>query len=138
MYTTSGLRNQKAKNEDDETEEPQMDVENEDIEEKNNCMDYIIAGPICSKKLPKYVLLQDPMPREPKLMRKRAKPAVLRYHKESKDQQYENWMFKELMLYTPFRKADLDDYDTKTAEIYKEKQDWIKSVKEKVMRKKLG
>ena len=73
------------------------------------------------------------MPREPKLMRKRAKPAVLRYHKGSKDQQYENWMLKELMLYTPFRKADLDDYETKTAEKYKQKQDWIKSVKDKVM-----
>ena len=36
-----------------------------------------------------------------------------------KDNNYEKWMLNELMLYTPFREADLDNYENNTAEIYK-------------------
>jgi hypothetical protein len=42
-------------------------------------------------------------------------------------------MLKELMLYTQYREADLDDYENNTAEIYKQKESWIRSVKSKVM-----
>ena len=135
MYTTSGLRHKRLENESEEEEYSDNEIENqtEDEEIMRNPMDHIIAGNVCGSKLPKYILLKDPMPREPKLMRKRTKPAVLRYHKGSKDQQYESWMLKELMLYTPFRREDLDRYEESTAETYKEKQDWIKGVKTKVM-----
>ena len=37
------------------------------------------------------------------------------------------------MLYTHFREADLDNYENNTAEIYKQKESWIRSVKSKVM-----
>ena len=66
-------------------------------------------------------------------MRKRKLPAVIRYHKSNKDKQYENWMLKELMLYTPYREEDLDNYEKNTAEVYMQKESWIKSVKAKVM-----
>ena len=37
------------------------------------------------------------------------------------------------MLFTHYRESDLDDYEKNTAEIYKEKESWIRSVKSKVM-----
>ena len=37
------------------------------------------------------------------------------------------------MLYTPYREKDLDEYENNTAEIYKQKENWIRSVKSKVM-----
>ena len=83
--------------------------------------------------LPNLIEISDPYPGEPKWMRKRKGPAVLRYHKVSRDNQYERWMLKELMLYTPYREADLDDYENNTAEVYQQKESWIRSVKAKVM-----
>ena len=83
--------------------------------------------------LPKLIEISDPYPGEPKWMRKRKGPAVIRYHKVNRDNQYERWMLKELMLYTHFREADLDNYENNTAEIYKQKESWIRSVKSKVM-----
>ena len=66
-------------------------------------------------------------------MRKRKSPAVIRYHKGHKDKDYEGWMLKELMLYTHYRECDLDEYENNMAEMYKEKENWIRSVKSKVM-----
>ena len=60
-------------------------------------------------------------------------PAVIIYYKVKKDTQYERWMLKELMLYTPYREEDLDKYENNTAEVYKQKESWIQSVKTKVM-----
>ena len=77
--------------------------------------------------------IKDPSPGEPKWMRKRNTPAVLRYHKVNKDNHYERWMLKELMLYTPYRPQDLDDYEGRTGEIYLEKINWVQQVKKKVM-----
>ena len=57
----------------------------------------------------------------PKWMRKRKRPAVIQYHKENRDNQYEKWMLKEIMLYTHFREADLDDYENNTAEVNRKK-----------------
>ena len=42
-------------------------------------------------------------------------------------------MLKELMLYTPYREQDLDEYENNTAEVYRQKESWIRSVKSKVM-----
>ena len=66
-------------------------------------------------------------------MRKRTGPAVIRYHKVNRDNQYERWMLNELMLYTHYREVDLDEYENNTAEIYQQKESWIRSVKSKVM-----
>ena len=83
--------------------------------------------------LPNLIEISDPYPGESKWMRKRKGPAVIRYHKVKKDNQFERWMLKELMLYTSYREADLDEYENNTAEIYKQKESWIRSVKSKVM-----
>ena len=66
-------------------------------------------------------------------MKKRRLPAVLRYHKSNKDNQFEVWMLKELMLYTHFREDDLEDYENNTAINYEKKEKWIRSVKSVVM-----
>ena len=95
--------------------------------------DIIITGRVERFELPEVIELQNPSPGELKYMRKRRKPAVLRYHKSSKDSQFENWMLKELMLYTPFRSDDIPSFESRTAEIYRDKIDWIKAVKSKVM-----
>ena len=96
-------------------------------------LDYMITGTNDQVKLPMIITIQEPSLGEPKLMRKRKTPAVLRYHKANKDNQYERWMLKELMLYTPFRAKDIESYEARTAEIYDEKQNWIQIVKNKVM-----
>ena len=84
-------------------------------------------------KLPEVIEINNPYPGEPKWMRKRKGPAVIRYHKGNKDKDYEGWMLKELMLYTPYREHDLDEYENNTAKVYQEKESWIRSVKSKVM-----
>jgi hypothetical protein len=82
--------------------------------------------------LPKLIEISDPYPSEPKWMRKHNGPAVIRYHKVNQDNQYERWMLKELMLYTPSREFDLDEYENNTAEVYTQKEIWIRNVKAKV------
>ena len=42
-------------------------------------------------------------------------------------------MLKELMLFIHYREKDLDEYENNTAEVYKQKESWIRSVKSKVM-----
>ena len=129
MYTTAGL---KLKKENSEFEDTNDEIDsNEDISETK--LDYAVVGTSEQIKLPTIIAIQNPSPSEPKWMRKRRTPAVLRYHKASKDNQYERWMLKELMLYTPFRFKDFEDYENRTAEIYEEKRNWIKSVKSTVM-----
>ena len=145
MFTTSGLKVNKKLHDRDENEQNDHDLDNdekaeelEDIENSNQSWNkkkfhYIITETDDTAPLPKLIEISDPYPGEPRWMRKRKGPAVIRYHKVSKDNQYESWMLKELMLYTPYREVDLDDYENKTAEIYKEKESWIRSVKSKVM-----
>ena len=67
-------------------------------------------------------------------MRKRRKPAVLRYHKANKSKDYERWMLRELMLFTPFRSKDLDEYESNTVLAYEQRKMWIKVVKSIVMK----
>ena len=42
-------------------------------------------------------------------------------------------MLKELMLYTHYRKTYLESYESKTAEINGHRQQWIQTVKSKVI-----
>ena len=42
-------------------------------------------------------------------------------------------MLQESLLYSPFWSKDIPSFESKTAEIYKDKVDWIKAVKSKVM-----
>ena len=96
-------------------------------------LDYIISLTKDKILLPKFIKLQNTAFRESKWIRKRTLPAVLRYHKGNKDKDYERWMLKELMLYTSYRAEDLHEYETRTAELYMEKETLITFVKSQVM-----
>ena len=106
MLTTSGLRLGKKDRNNEEDEDSEVDAD--DIDEFEHCIhdnrqkwDFIMTETDDTVPLPKLIEIKDPYPGEPKWMRKRKGPAVIRYHKSNKDKEYENWMLKELMLYTP-------------------------------------
>ena len=83
MYTTSGIKVKKDDDENKEESEPE-DAEIVNTDENNNnkvLVEYVISGLHTHQRLPKYIELQNAMPHEQKLMRKRKKGAVLRYHK---------------------------------------------------------
>ena len=138
MFTTSGVKiNKKEMKQAEEMDIEEMEVEpnlDEDIDlSDKKKVHSIITETNEWVPLPNFIEISDPYPGEPKIMRKRKGPAVLRYHKGNKENRYEEWMLKELMLYTPYRETDLDDYENNTAEMYRKKESWIKSVKSKVM-----
>ena len=136
MFTTSGLKLSKKKTEiEDEDSELDddlacnLDIHNPEYDTNKQKFHFIMTETDEMIPLPQMIEISNPYPGEPKYMRKRKGPAVLRYHKNSKDNQYEKWMLTELMLYTPFREADLDEYENNTAEVYKQKENWIRIVK---------
>ena len=53
--------------------------------------------------LPDFVRLRDVMPGEPPFMRKRKKPAVLRFHRENVQKNPKKYLFSECLKYIPFR-----------------------------------
>ena len=53
--------------------------------------------------LPAYIKIENPYPGEPPFMRKRNKPAVVRFHKPKRDVDPAKYFFAEALLYTPFR-----------------------------------
>ena len=138
MFTTSGVKiNKKEMKQAEEIDIEEMELEpnlGEDIDLSDKKKFHsIITETNEWVPLPDLIEISEPYPGEPKIMRKRKGPAVLRYHKGNKENRYEEWMLKELMLYTPYRETDLDDYENNTAEMYRKKESWIKSVKSKVM-----
>ena len=68
-------------------------------------------------------------------MRKRLKPAVVRFHKYKQDVDPAKYFFAEALLYTPFRsEKELEDRVAKAAlDGYAELEKWIKAVKCQVM-----
>ena len=136
MFTTSGLRKNKKEGileEEDDPEEEKVHSKDDIDESDKQRFHYIMTESDEKVPLPDLIEISDLYPGEPKWMRKRKGPAVIRYHQVKKDNDYERWMLKELMLYTPFREADLDDYEKNTAEMYRQKESWIRIVKGKVM-----
>ena len=145
ILTTSGLKtNKKVKSSlhDEEDTENYSDIDEQDIDESTeqyskhgskNTFHYIITETDDMVEIPKLIEISDPYPGDSKYMRRLKGPAAIRYHKSNRDNDYERWMLKELMLYTHYREEDLDEYENNTAEIYKQKESWIRSVKSKVM-----
>ena len=132
MYTTSGITTKSDKADEDMEDEKDFDDVNENLLPVL-MTEFIITDTNDRIKLPKIINIRDPLPREKRIMKKRRLPAVLRYHKSNKDNQFEVWMLKELMLYTHFREDDLEDYENNTAVNYEKKEKWIRSVKSVVM-----
>ena len=75
------------------------------------------------KKLPKYIELENPLPREPKFLRKRKHPKALRYYKVKEDSNPSRFFLQELMFYTSFDEETYDKWhdDEKCVEAYMEK-----------------
>ena len=56
--------------------------------------------------LPDYIKIEKPYPGEPPYMRKRSKPAVLRFHKINQERNPADYFFAEALLYTPFKSEE--------------------------------
>ena len=124
---------EECENEDDGEIEDIEDLVTPNYDDKRRNFHFIMVEGDERIELPEVIEINNPYPGEPKYMRKRKGPAVIRYHKGNRDKDYESWMLKELMLFTHYREKDLDDYENNTAEIYKKKESWIRNVKSKVM-----
>ena len=125
------------------TDESETDDENEECDETDQ-MDEAIEGnfhyvmtasrgkPVL---LPPYIKIDNPFPGEPPLMRKRVKPAVVRFHKPKQDVDPAKYFFAEALLYTPFRsEKELEERVANAAEDgYVELEKWINAVKCQVM-----
>ena len=87
------------------------------------------------RKLPKYIELENPLPREPKFLRKRKHPKALRYFKVKQENSPYRFFLQELMFYTNFDESTYDAWhnDDICLEAYLEKQNEIRAVKKQVM-----
>ena len=79
VYTTSSKKSKEMEVKDFD-DEPEEDIEEDDIE--NDMLSIIISDDYPKIMLPSMIQIQDPVPGESRLMRKRRAPAVLRYHKK--------------------------------------------------------
>ena len=84
-------------------------------------------------KLPEFIILNDPYPGEPRMMRKRKVPAVLRFNKPNPGNNPQKYMLSELMLYRPTdSEIDIEKVESLYNEEYNNKQK-VKIVKSQVM-----
>ena len=87
------------------------------------------------KKLPRYIELDNPLPREPKFLRKRKHPKALRYYKVKEESDPSRFFLQELMFYKSFDEETYSEWhdDGKCAEAFIGKTDEIKAVKNQIM-----
>ena len=113
-------------------EDPEIAAESQNIRKNKSDknMNKIIKT---DEPLPDFIKLLNPQPGELVHMRKRMKPAVLRFHKIKKDQECERWCLSELLLYTSYRDKEREIYENNSIEIYTKKKDEIKKCKAIVM-----
>ena len=87
------------------------------------------------KKLPSTLVLADPLPGEPNLLRKRKFPRAIRFFKKRFQINPHKFYLAELMLYHPFRdEAELHPDDAEKCEqLYLKNKDKINNVKAQLM-----
>ena len=85
--------------------------------------------------LPKYVLIENPCPGEPKMLKKRKHPKALRTFKVRQDMNPVRYFLQELMLYTCFDETINNDWhnDEKCIQAYLDKEREIHAVKKQLM-----
>ena len=85
--------------------------------------------------LPDYIAIENPFPGEPHFMKKRSKPAVLRFHKTKKNVDPASYFFAEALLYTSFRTEEELEIKVNNAaqDNYEQLGNEIHKVKSKVM-----
>ena len=75
-----------------------------------------------AKKLPEYIELENLYPGEPRFMKKRSFPAVLRFNKTNRDNNPKKYMLSELMLYKPVtEEIDMDSVEQLYDEMWNDK-----------------
>ena len=80
-----------------------------------------------SRLLPEMFELNNPYPGEPRFMRLRRHPAVLRIHKYKQDKDPEAYWLSEAMLYLPYE--DEDDLQAQISDARKSEESWASFVK---------
>ncbi len=92
------------------------------------------------KDIPDTMELQNPYGGEPKLMKKRKIPAVLRFHKFNKENSPIKFFLQELILFVPFglpQNSDMENIlkepDDKITILYEKYQEHIKEVKSQIL-----
>ena len=150
MYSSSNKDNKKkeiAKNkaqqsetaciEDPMPEEDESETEQSDNESRFN---FVMMNKRTYKKLgkvplPQIIKLDNPNPGEPRFMKKRTKPAVLRFHKIKDTADPNDFFFAEALLYTAFRsEEELENRVTEAAtDNYNQLKSDIQEVKIQVM-----
>ena len=115
MYRTS--RGSKSNDKDEEAKHNEVD-DNIDNNEDDHDLDgeakfhYIMTADKSKKKLPDYIVLKNPQPRESPVMQKRNFPAVLRFNKVRQGDDPRKFMLHEVMLYRPLRcEVNLDNVE---------------------------
>ena len=107
--------------EDNEIEDSQLQENPEDEDDKFH---YIIDETQTKRyKLPEFIELTHTYPGEPKRMRKRSYPAVLRFNKPNRDKDPLKYMLNELMLYKAFfNESELENVE----ELYNEEYNGVR------------
>ena len=117
--------------------EKSENVLNESHTTEESKFDYVMTANKHKKvKLPQYIAIENPFPGEPPFMRKRDKPAVLRFHKPKHCIDAAKYFYSEALLYTPFRsEKELEDRVNNAAinNEYADLENQIKVVKSQVM-----
>ena len=141
MYVPSHTRKKKKierqhDSESDNNEEVEVGNDSFDIEEESK-FDYVMTATNKKEKikLPEYIVIDNPFPGEPPFMRKRNKPAVLRFHKPKQSIDAAKYFYSEALLYIPFRaEKEIEDRLRKAAiEGYNDLENEINAVKSQVM-----
>ena len=140
MYDPDNRGGKSTKNAED-IEEDEVDYEAEDNDEdfsqtvKTGKKQYFQNDGKPGRKLPIYIKLENPLPGEPKYLRKRKHPKALRYFKVKQENSPYRFFLQELMFYTSYDESTYDEWhdDELCLEAYLKKQTEITAVKKQVM-----
>ena len=141
MYVSAhNMGNKKNKNinvkDESDNDDEEMQTEEECIWEGDEKFHYVMTAKQDGKiPLPDYIAIENPFPGEPPFMRKRTKPAVLRFHKPKQSINPEDYFFSEALLYTPFKSEEELENRVKDAAMdgFKTLEKQINAVKAQVM-----
>ena len=100
----------------------------EEVEDFNEKFHFIMTSDDYGRRgkpLPDLLTLTNPYPGEASWMKKRTRPAALRFHKYKKDTDHKRFMLNELMLYYPL---DGEVDDDKIEDLYNEMVDGVRKV----------
>ena len=109
----------------EEVDEEEGEEEEEDPNEKFH---FIMTSDVYGRRgkpLPELITLKNPYPGEASWMKKRSRPAALRFHKYKKDTDHKRFMLSELMLYYPLT-TEVDEQ--KIEDLYNEMVDGVRKV----------